>query len=180
MRKHGGKMYYASNKLTKPEKAGYMPDFEGSNVKREKVHTTEKLLGKISLMSFVYAKYGEPHVNSFVDPFLVKFKGTDGVQCIEVSRLYLYTRSCCHTYWLITKLNVQENILKQLVLKAFIPSIRKNLADDRKVMNGCSTETRDIDSRLLIYRTTTRFSSKTSPKLEKCWTWRTSTSAMSF
>ncbi|SAM05493.1 hypothetical protein [Absidia glauca] len=112
MRKHGGKMYYASNKLTKPEKAGYMPDFEGSNVNREKVHTTEKLLGKISLMSFVYAKYGEPHVNSFVEPFLAKFKGTDGVQCIE--------------------LNVQENILKQLVLKAFIPSIRKNLADDRK------------------------------------------------
>jgi ATPase complex subunit ATP10 len=89
MRKHGGKMYYASNKLTKPEKAGYMPDFEGSNVNREKVHTTEKLLGKISLMSFVYAKYGEPHVNSFVEPFLAKFKGTDGVQCIEVSMPWL-------------------------------------------------------------------------------------------
>ncbi|KAI8328243.1 ATP10 protein-domain-containing protein [Chlamydoabsidia padenii] len=112
MRKHGGKMYYASNKLTQPEKAGYMPDFEGSNVNREKVHTTDKLLGKISLMSFVYAKYGEPHVNSFVDPFLAKYKHTDGIQCIE--------------------LNVQENVLKQLVLKAFIPSIRKNLPDNRK------------------------------------------------
>ncbi|CAO3599996.1 unnamed protein product [Absidia cylindrospora] len=112
MRKHGGKMYYASNKLTKPEKAGYMPDFEGSNVNREKVHTTDMLLGKVSLMSFVYAKYGEPHVNSFVNPFLAKFKGIDGIQTVE--------------------LNVQENILKQWLLKAFIPSIRKNLSDDRK------------------------------------------------
>jgi ATPase complex subunit ATP10 len=30
------------------------------------------------------------------------------------------------------EVNVQENILKQLLLKAFVPSIRKNLAPERK------------------------------------------------
>ncbi|KAI9303173.1 ATPase assembly factor ATP10 [Cunninghamella echinulata] len=112
MREHGGKMYYARNTLVQADKAGYMPDFEGSDVNKKTIHTTDALLGKITLMSFVYAKYGETHVNSFIDPFLAKFKDTDAVQTFE--------------------LNVQENILKQLVLKAFVSSIRKNLPVERK------------------------------------------------
>lgn len=36
-----------------------MPDFEGLNLSKEKLHTTDLLRGKVSLMSFVYAKYGE-------------------------------------------------------------------------------------------------------------------------
>jgi ATPase complex subunit ATP10 len=62
MRQHGGKMYYASSQLFKPEKAGYMPNFEAQNLSREKVNTTEKLVGKITLMTFVYAKFGEVKV----------------------------------------------------------------------------------------------------------------------
>ena len=41
------------------QKAGYMPDFEGTNLQKQSIHTTDLLAGKISLMSFVYAKYGE-------------------------------------------------------------------------------------------------------------------------
>lgn len=59
MRKHGGKMYYASTQLIKPEKAGYMPNFEAQDLSRKKINTTEKLVGKITLMTFVYAKFGE-------------------------------------------------------------------------------------------------------------------------
>lgn len=84
MREHGGKMYYARNTLVQADKAGYMPDFEGSDVNKKTIHTTDALLGKITLMSFVYAKYGETHVNSFIDPFLAKFKDTDAVQTFEV------------------------------------------------------------------------------------------------
>ncbi|CAO3636253.1 unnamed protein product [Cunninghamella blakesleeana] len=112
MRQHGGKMYYAKNTLVPADKAGYMPDFEGSDVHKKTIHTTDALLGKITLMSFVYAKYGETHVNSFINPFLAKFKDTDSVQTFE--------------------LNVQENLLKQLVLKAYVSSIRKNLPEERK------------------------------------------------
>ncbi|KAI8388501.1 ATPase assembly factor ATP10 [Radiomyces spectabilis] len=112
MRKTQGKMYYASNKLTSAEKAGYMPDYEGFNVSKDTVHTTDLLLGKVSLMTFVYAKFGEAHVNSFINPFLQKFGNTEGVQVVE--------------------LNVQENFLKQLLLRAFVPSIRRNLPDARK------------------------------------------------
>ncbi|KAI8069411.1 ATPase assembly factor ATP10 [Gongronella butleri] len=111
MRKHGGKMYFAPTQLTKPEKSGYMPDFEGSDLQRQTTHTTDKLLGNITLMSFVYAKFGEDHVNSFINPFLAKFKDVPGVQTLEV--------------------NVQENYLKQYILKAFVPSIRKSLPAER-------------------------------------------------
>lgn len=112
MRQHGGKMYYASSQLVKPEKAGYMPNFEAQDLSRQKINTTEKLVGKITLMTFVYAKFGEPHVNTFIKPFLEKYKDQKDIQVVEV--------------------NVQENILKQLLLKAFIPSIRKNLPLERK------------------------------------------------
>ncbi|KAI8647947.1 ATP10 protein-domain-containing protein [Parasitella parasitica] len=112
MRQHGGKMYFASSQLLKPEKAGYMPNFEAQDLSRQKINTTEKLLGKITLMTFVYAKFGEPHVNTFIQPFLEKFKDHKDIQVVEV--------------------NVQENMLKQLLLKAFIPSIRKNLPIERK------------------------------------------------
>ncbi|KAI9496036.1 ATPase assembly factor ATP10 [Zychaea mexicana] len=112
MRKHGGKMYHASDKLIKADRAGYMPDFEGVNLNKQPVHTTDLLAGKVSLMSFVYAKYGEAHVNSYVEPFLKHFKDNQKVQLVEV--------------------NVQENLMKQWLLKAFIPSIRKNLPEERK------------------------------------------------
>ncbi|KAF7722331.1 Mitochondrial ATPase complex subunit atp10 [Apophysomyces ossiformis] len=112
MREHGGKMYHASNKLIKAEKACYMPNFEGSNLRKQNVHTTDLLVGKISLMSFVYSKSGESHVNSFAEPFLKRFSKNEQAQLVE--------------------LNVQENLLKQLLLKAFIPTIRKNLAEERK------------------------------------------------
>ncbi|KAI7865875.1 ATP10 protein-domain-containing protein [Spinellus fusiger] len=116
MRKHNGKMYQASPKLIKTEKAGYMPDFKGTLLNKQSVHTTDLLVNKISLMSFVYAKFGEGHVSSFVDPFLSKFKDTKDVQIVE--------------------LNVQENLLKQLVLKAFVPSIRRNLPEERELRSS--------------------------------------------
>lgn len=112
MRKHGGKMYYASSQLIKADKAGYMPNFEAQDLSRNKINTTEKLVGKITLMTFVYAKFGEPHVDTFIKPFLEKYKDAKDIQVVEV--------------------NVQENILKQLLLKVFIPSIRKNLPAERK------------------------------------------------
>jgi ATPase complex subunit ATP10 len=59
MREHGGKMYYAPTQLYKADKTGFMPDFEGKDLKGNNIHTTEKMVGKITLMSFVYAKYGE-------------------------------------------------------------------------------------------------------------------------
>lgn len=41
-----------------------MPDFEGMDLLKQHVHTTDLLTGKITLMSFVYAQYGE--VNLYV------------------------------------------------------------------------------------------------------------------
>lgn len=130
MRKHGGKMYYASSQMIKPEKAGYMPNFEAQDLSRKKINTTEKLVGKVTLMSFVYAKFGEPHVETFIQPFLNKYKGSEDIQVVEV--------------------NVQENLLKQLLLKAFVPLIRKNLVEERKdnyclIMKDISKTRKSLD-----------------------------------
>ncbi|KAI9486010.1 MAG: ATP10 protein-domain-containing protein [Benjaminiella poitrasii] len=112
MRKHGGKMYFASSQLIKPEKAGYMPNFEAQTLLKQKINTTEKLVGKTTLMTFVSASFGTPHVDSFVKPFLEKYNGSKNIQVVEV--------------------NVQENMLKQLLLKVFIPSLRRKLPQERK------------------------------------------------
>lgn len=112
MRKHGGKMYYASTQLMSKDDTGYMPMYEGKDLYGNKVNITMKLRNKISLMSFVFAKSGELHVNTFIEPFLKKFKDDKDAQLIEV--------------------NVQENFLKQFIVKAFVPSIRKSLPAERK------------------------------------------------
>ncbi|KAH8550286.1 ATPase assembly factor ATP10 [Umbelopsis sp. PMI_123] len=112
MREHGGKLYEASNKLIRAEKALYMPDFEGQNFKKDKIHTTDMLQGKISLMSFVLAQYAEQHVNSFINPFLTAFKERKDVQLVE--------------------LNVQENLLKQYLMKALLGTIKKNTPLERQ------------------------------------------------
>lgn len=73
MDRHGGKMYYASSQLLKPDKTGYMPNFEAQDLFGKKINTTEKLVNKISLMTFVYAKYGEVKAKKFSCQFaLVK------------------------------------------------------------------------------------------------------------
>ncbi|KAI8976997.1 ATP10 protein-domain-containing protein [Mycotypha africana] len=109
---HGGKMYFASTQLIKPDKAGYMPNFEAQNLFRKTVNTTETLVNKISLMSFFYNKFGESHVETFIQPFLDKYRDTKDVQLVEM--------------------NVQENYLKQYLLKAFVPMIRRNLPLERR------------------------------------------------
>lgn len=58
MKEHGGKMYYASTQLMKPEMTGYMPDFEVQDLSKNKIHTTDKLLDKISLVTISLTQFG--------------------------------------------------------------------------------------------------------------------------
>ncbi|KAG2183928.1 hypothetical protein INT44_008939 [Umbelopsis vinacea] len=112
MREHNGKLFEASHKLIRAEKALYMPDFEGQNFKKEKIHTSDLLHGKITLMSFVLAQYAEQHVNTFINPFLTAFKDRKDIQLVE--------------------LNVQENLLKQYLMKALMGTIKKNTPLERQ------------------------------------------------
>jgi ATPase complex subunit ATP10 len=58
MKEHGGKMYYANTQLMKPEMTGYMPDFEVQDLSKNKIHTTDKLLDKISLVTISLTQFG--------------------------------------------------------------------------------------------------------------------------
>ncbi|RUS32173.1 ATP10 protein-domain-containing protein [Jimgerdemannia flammicorona] len=118
---HGGKMWEASTKLIKKDKANYMPNFRGVDLYNNQVNTTDRLHGKTSLMAFVFARFGEPHAASFVDPFLEVYGGQKNIQLIEVR---FEVRA--------VMMNVQENKLKSLILRAFVPSIRKNTAEARR------------------------------------------------
>ncbi|CEI97699.1 hypothetical protein RMCBS344292_11826 [Rhizopus microsporus] len=84
MKEHGGKMYYASTQLMKPEKTGYMPDFETQDLSKNRVHTTDRLHDKITLMTFALTQFGLDHTRTFANPFWEKYGNkTKDIQLLE-------------------------------------------------------------------------------------------------
>ncbi|KAI9263042.1 ATPase assembly factor ATP10 [Sporodiniella umbellata] len=125
MREHGGKMYYADTQLMKEDKTGYMPDFEARDLSNAKVHTTDRLDSKVSLMAMSLTQYGLEHTHSFTDPFWERFgKAKDDAQLLEVI--------------------VEENTLKQILLKTFVTRALKRYPQERQ------------DNYLLLYKDISR------------------------
>ncbi|KAG0741442.1 hypothetical protein G6F22_005436 [Rhizopus arrhizus] len=123
MKEHGGKMYYANTQLMKPEMTGYMPDFEVQDLSKNKIHTTDKLLDKISLVTISLTQFGFEHTKSFSNPFWEKFgQTTKEIQLLDII--------------------VEENLLKQILLKAFVTRALKNLPQERQ--EGCLLLYQDI------------------------------------
>ncbi|CAO3700116.1 unnamed protein product [Rhizopus stolonifer] len=124
MREHGGKMYYADTQLMKADKTGYMPDFEAQDLSKNKIHTTDKLKDKVSLVTISLTQFGLEHTKSFSNPFWEKFEQNTNTQLLEII--------------------VEENMLKQILLKAFVTRALKKLPKERQ------------DNYLLLYKDITR------------------------
>ncbi|KAG1196103.1 hypothetical protein G6F35_013063 [Rhizopus arrhizus] len=148
MKEHGGKMYYANTQLMKPEMTGYMPDFEVQDLSKNKIHTTDKLLDKISLVTISLTQFGFEHTKSFSNPFWEKFgQTTKEIQLLDII--------------------VEENLLKQILLKAFVTRALKNLPQERQ--EGCLLLYQDI-SRTKIVRYAGQHTVKRRVKrLATCW-----------
>ncbi|KAI9364512.1 ATP10 protein-domain-containing protein [Zopfochytrium polystomum] len=101
----GPKLWEAPTKMTAENFSPRLPPISGHNLLGDKVDTSSLIAGsKVSLVAFLFTAYGEPHVKSYLDPFLAEFKDVEGVRIVHF--------------------NIEETWTKAWALKLFAPLIK--------------------------------------------------------
>jgi mitochondrial ATPase complex subunit ATP10 len=116
MRHHKGKSFLAPPRLFKSNKALYFPNLYGQTLikKSEPRDTTPALEGKVSVVSVFSSAWAEKQAESFVaeknNPELHRVvKESGGVaQMVQI--------------------NIEENAMKAMLIRMFMPSLRKGIA----------------------------------------------------
>ena len=133
---HKGKSFLAPPGLFKGEKALYFPNFYGQTLLKDKLHrdTTPLLEDKISVVSVFSSAWAENQAATFAsqknNPELHEIvKNSGGLAQI-------------------VRINVEENALKAMVVKLFMPGLRKKLGTENwgryfLVRKGISDQIRD-------------------------------------
>jgi mitochondrial ATPase complex subunit ATP10 len=137
MRLHKGKSFLAPPRLFKADRALYFPNLYGQTLVKQNPlqDTTPTLEDKISVVSLFSSAWAENQAATFVsethNPELREaIKGSGGAaQLVQI--------------------NVEENALKAMIVKIFMPSLRKRLGVDNwgryfLVRRGLTDETRDL------------------------------------
>lgn len=133
---HKGKSFLAPPGLFKSEKALYFPNFYGQTLLKDKLHrdTTLLLEDQISVVSVFSSAWAENQAATFAsqknNPELHEVVKNSGglAQMVQI--------------------NVEENALKAMIVRLFMPSLRKRLGVDNwgryfLVRKGISDEIRD-------------------------------------
>ncbi|KAJ3481526.1 hypothetical protein NLI96_g7600 [Meripilus lineatus] len=111
-RRHGGKTWIAPRVLIREDKSLYFPDIAGSTLEEGvKAHTTTLCLGKVSVVSFLSSKISEIQNKLFIEPTQTEYSSHPSFQHIQI--------------------NLQENILKSLLVSLFTSSIRKTIPKEQ-------------------------------------------------
>ena len=139
MRLHKGKSFLAPPRLFKADRALYFPNLYGQTLVKQNPlqDTTPTLEDKISVVSLFSSAWAENQAATFVsethNPELREaIKGSGGAaQLVQI--------------------NVEENALKAMIVKIFMPSLRKRLGVDNwgryfLVRRGLTDETRNINN----------------------------------
>lgn len=110
--KKGAKLWEASNAIIPVENAQLLPALTGDSLNGSKVNLIP-LAQKynLSLVSWVFSAFGEPHVKSFIDPFLERVGG-ENIGLIQ--------------------LNIEEKRIKMPFLWAMRPWIKSQTLPDRR------------------------------------------------
>ena len=137
MRLHKGKSFLAPPRLFKAERALYFPNLYGKTLLKQKAlqDTTPVLEDKISVVSVFSSAWGENQAATFAseqhNPELreVVKKSNGAAQLVQI--------------------NFEDNALKVMIVKLFMPRLRKALGAgnwDRYflVRNGLTTDIRDL------------------------------------
>ncbi|KAF8068725.1 ATP10 protein-domain-containing protein, partial [Lyophyllum atratum] len=104
-RKHGGKTWIANKALIREDKALYLPNMKGKSIDTsEEKNTTTMCYGRITVLAMLGTRMSEVHVKGFVDPTI--------------------TRYAAHPLFQYIQVNLQENLLKSLLVKLYINSLR--------------------------------------------------------
>ncbi|KAG5733248.1 hypothetical protein E4T56_gene20852 [Termitomyces sp. T112] len=104
-RKHGGKTWIAPKSLILENKALYLPNVKGRSIDTgEEKNTTIMCFGRITVLSMLGTRMSEVHSRGFVTPTHERYSSNPLYQHIQI--------------------NLQENILKNLLVKVFLRSLR--------------------------------------------------------
>ncbi|KAI0261675.1 ATPase assembly factor ATP10, partial [Gloeopeniophorella convolvens] len=108
MRVNGGKIWMAPQVLIREEKALYFPNITGSRLDNGvKEHTASICAGKVSVVAILTTQMSEVHVNSYVKRVNERFRGHPGYQFVQI--------------------NLQENVLKAILVNVFLSSLRSKV-----------------------------------------------------
>ncbi|RKP09999.1 ATPase assembly factor ATP10 [Thamnocephalis sphaerospora] len=112
LREQGVKQWEAAKSLNKAKGAPYLPNITGRTLLGESVNSLDLTRNRVSLVSFCFVRFGEAHVNSYIEPFVAEFGArSDRIQLVEF--------------------NVQENYLKSALLWMSQSYIRRNTPKER-------------------------------------------------
>ncbi|EKM58002.1 uncharacterized protein PHACADRAFT_251952 [Phanerochaete carnosa HHB-10118-sp] len=111
-RRHGGKTWIAPPVLIREEKSLYFPDIAGTTLSgSNKAHTTDLCIGKVSVITVLSSKISELQAKMFTEPTYTAFKD--------------------HSHYQLVQLNLQENLLKSMLVSLFASGIKKSIPKDQ-------------------------------------------------
>ncbi|KAJ8693578.1 Mitochondrial ATPase complex subunit atp10 [Pleurotus ostreatus] len=107
-RRHGGKTWIAPQTLIREDKALYLPNISGKPlVGKKAVNTTTMCAGRITVLAMLGTKISEIHAKGFVDP--------------------TYEHYGTHPLFQYVQVNLQENLLKSILVNLFTKSLRSTI-----------------------------------------------------
>ncbi|KAJ3067570.1 Mitochondrial ATPase complex subunit atp10 [Quaeritorhiza haematococci] len=108
----GAKLWEAPKTLRAQNISPALPVVKGTNLLGTPTDLHTLLQNKISLVTFVFTAFGEPHAQSFIDPFVKEFGGVEGCQLVQ--------------------LNIEENWAKAPFLRMCTPLIRRRIPKEQQ------------------------------------------------
>ncbi|KAL0960067.1 hypothetical protein HGRIS_011715 [Hohenbuehelia grisea] len=107
-RRHGGKTWIAPKSLIREDKSLYLPNITGRTLdSSKKQHTTSMCQGRITILAMLGTKISEIHTKGFIDPAYERYKSNPFFQFIQI--------------------NLQENLLKSMLVNLFTRSLRNSI-----------------------------------------------------
>ncbi|CDO70557.1 hypothetical protein BN946_scf184579.g13 [Trametes cinnabarina] len=109
-RHHGGKTWIAPKVMIRQDKALYFPDISGTPlVGKEKVHTSNLLAGKVSVVTLLTTRISEIQTAMFIEPTQNAFGSHPLFQRVQI--------------------NLQDNMIKSFLVSLFASGIRKTVPE---------------------------------------------------
>ncbi|KAG7448670.1 uncharacterized protein BT62DRAFT_720744 [Guyanagaster necrorhizus] len=103
-RRHGGKTWLAPKSLIREDQALYFPDIQGKNLKGFNQHTTNLCIGRVTVLAIITTRISEFHVKGFSESTNNRYLSNPLYQFVQI--------------------NLQENLLKSLLVNLFATSLR--------------------------------------------------------
>ncbi|SJL11356.1 related to ATP10-F1F0 ATPase complex assembly protein [Armillaria ostoyae] len=103
-RRHGGKTWLAPKSLIREDQALYFPDIQGKNLKGSNQHTTDLCIGRITVLAVITTRISEFHIKGFSESTNNRYLSNPLYQFVQI--------------------NLQENLLKSLLVNLFANSLR--------------------------------------------------------